>query len=146
MLVPSFLLVGRLNVVETIGKVVTGVASGRTLGRVAAELDVPYTTARGWVHRFRDRAAMLLSGFSAAAIELGGDVPSRWPSSVVAATVVAIICAHRAAVARNEVLTPGLWAFASAMTGAMLIRANTDPPWRIFGNRRFIPPIPFTGS
>ena len=48
-LVPSFLLVGRLNVVDTIGGVLAAVASGRSVGRVAADVDVPFTTARGWV-------------------------------------------------------------------------------------------------
>lgn len=88
----------------------------------------------------------MLSGFAALTIELGGDVPFRWPVSVTAATIVAIVCAHRAAVVRHEVLTPGVWAFVSLVTGGMLIRSNTDPPWRVFGNRRFIPPIPFAGS
>ena len=53
------------------------------------------------------------------------------PRLVAAAAVVAIICAHRAAVVRHEVLTPGVRVFVSSMTGAMLIRANTDPPWRV---------------
>ena len=87
-----------------------------------------------------------MSGFAAVTIELGGDVPSRWPGLVAAAAIVAIVCAHRAAVVRHEVLTPDVWAFVSLVTGGMLIRSNTDPPWRVFGSRRFIPPIPFTGS
>ena len=145
-LVPSFLLVGRLNVVDTIGGVLAAVASGRSVGRVAADVDVPYTTARGWVRRFRDRAGVMLSGFAALTVELGGDVGSRWPRLVVSAAVAAIICAHRAAVVRHEVLTPGVWAFVSLVTGGMLIRANTDSPWRVFGSRRFIPPIPSAGS
>ena len=144
-LVPSFLLVGRLSVVDTIVGVVAAVASGRSLGPVAADADVPFTTARGWVRRFRDRAGVMLSGFAALTIELGGDVPPRWPASVTAATIVAIVCAHRAALVRHEVLTPDVWAFVSLVTGGMLIRSNTDPPWRVFGSRRFIPPIPSVG-
>ena len=56
------------------------------------------------------------------------------PRLVAAAAVVAIICAHRAAVVRHEVLTPGVRVFValvSSVTGAMLIRANTDPAWRV---------------
>ena len=87
----------------------------------------------------------MLSGFAALTIELGGDVPPRWPASVTAATIVAIVCAHRAALVRHEVLTPDVWAFVSLVTGGMLIRSNTDPPWRVFGSRRFIPPIPSVG-
>jgi hypothetical protein len=30
--------------------------------------------------------------------------------------------------------------------GGQLVTTNTDPPWRVFGNRRFIPPSPFIGD
>ena len=146
-LVPSFLLVGRLDVVGAIGQAIGRVAAGRRGVRlVAAAIDVPHTTARDWVRRFRARAPMLWSGFAAVTVELGGDVAARWPADADRAAVAAIVCAHRAAMVRHEVLTPGLWMFAGLVTGGMLIRSNTDPPWRVFGSRRFIPPIPSAGS
>ena len=90
-LVPSFLLVGRLDVVASVGVAVEAV-SGRVSGvRSAAErVDVPHTTARDWVRRFAARAAVLWSGFAALTIELGGDVDTqrrsctatRWISGV----------------------------------------------------------------
>ena len=146
-LVPSFLLVGRLDVVESVGVVLEAVAAGVSGVRpAAARLDVPHTTARGWVRRFAGRAAVLWSGFAALAIELGGDVDTAVVVEPVAAAVAVMQCAHSAAIARHEVLTDSLWGFVSAVTGGMLIRSNTDPPWRVFGSRRFIPPIPFSGS
>jgi hypothetical protein len=146
-LVPSFLLVGRLDVVESVGVVVDMVAAGRSgVRRAADHVEVPHTTARDWVRRFAARAAVLWSGFAALTIELGGDVETRVASEAIAAAVAVMASAHRAAVGRHDVLTAGLWAFVSVVTGGMLIRSNTDPPWRVFGSRRFIPPIPFRGS
>ena len=146
-LVPSFLLVGRLDVVDTIGEVIGAVTGGRCGVRpVAASVDVPHETARDWVRGFRSRARMLWSGFASVTVELGGDIPARWPASPEDAGIAAIICAHRAAMVRHEVLTPRLWPFAGLVSGGMLIRSNTDPPWTVFGSRRFIPPIPFPGS
>lgn len=141
-LVPSFLLVGRLDVVESVGVVVEAVMAGVSGVRPAAgRVEVPYTTARDWVRRFGVRAPVLWSGFAALTIELGGDVETRRPGD----TIAVMGSAHRAAAARQEVLTGGLWAFVSSVTGGMLIRSNTDPPWQVFGSRRFIPPVPFSG-
>ena len=55
-LLPAFLLVGRLDVVERIGSMIEEVAAGEVGVRPAASrVDVPYTTARGWWRRFRER-------------------------------------------------------------------------------------------
>lgn len=144
-LVPSFLLVGRLDVVATIGRVVEVMTAGGRGGvrPVATEMDVPHTT--DWVRVFGAPAAVLWSGFAALSVELGGDTPTRWPPDMAAAAMTAMRCAHDAAEVRQPGLTPGLWGFVALVCGGMLIRANTDPPWTVFGKRRFIPPIPFTG-
>ena len=73
-LLPAFTLAWRLDVAETIGSVVGEVVAGGGCGvRPAAErAGVPYTTARGWVRRFRARAAELGVAFAAVAVELGG--------------------------------------------------------------------------
>jgi hypothetical protein len=54
-LLPAFTLAWRLDVAETIGSVAGEVVAGGGCGvRPAAErAGVPYTTARGWVRRFR---------------------------------------------------------------------------------------------
>ena len=71
----------------------------------AAGIDVPHTTARDWVRRFRARARVLRSGFAALTIEFGGDVETRQRGD----TVVVMRSAHRAAAGRHEVLTAGSW-------------------------------------
>ena len=146
-LVPSFLLVGRLDVVADVGVVLEAVTEGVSGVRpAAAGVDVPATTARDWVRGFRVRAPALWSGFAALTIELGGDVATRRSLDTFAATIGVMRSAPRAAVARHDALTDSLWGFVSAVTGGMLIRSNTDPPWRVFGSRRFIPPIPSAGT
>jgi hypothetical protein len=144
-LLPSFLVIGRLDVAATIGLVLGGVGGRSGARRVAVLVDVPHTTARGWVRSFRSRASLLWSGFVALTVELGGEIPAVIPVDVGAATVVAMQCAHRAGVERHWLLTPGLWDFVSVVCGGLLIRSNTDPPWRVFGGRCFIPPVPFSG-
>ena len=77
-LIPSFLLVGRLDVVEVIGEVIAGaVSGGGGVVRVLTErVSVPYTTGRDWVRRFVARASLWLA-FSALAVELGGSVDRK---------------------------------------------------------------------
>jgi hypothetical protein len=85
------------------------------------------------------------SGFAALTIEFGGTIPARWPTGPPAA-VAAIGWAHAAAVDRHPVRTLALWGFVSVIVGGTLIGpGNTTAPWRVFGNRRFMPPIPNNG-
>ena len=84
-LLPAFTLAWQLDVAETIGSVVGEVVAGGGCGvRPAAErAGVPYTTARGWVRRFRARAAELGVAFAAVAVELDGQAVTPQPSSRV---------------------------------------------------------------
>lgn len=144
-LIPSFLLRGRQDPVEAIGEAVAGIAGGVSIGAMSRRIGVPFTTVRGWWRRFRVRASVWWSGFAALTVELGGQVPARWPAGPPAAAVAAIGWAHQAALDRHETLTPSLWAFVSVVCGGMLLGTTTNSPWRVFGNRRFIPPSPTTG-
>ena len=72
---PAFSMRDRLDATQTIGAVVQAVAQGRSGVRPAAVLvDVPYTTARGWVRSFVRNASRLAVGFSALCVELGDGV------------------------------------------------------------------------
>jgi hypothetical protein len=144
-LIPSCLLTGRQDPVEVIGGAIAGISSGVSIGAVSRRLGVPFTTVRGWWRRFRTRASVWWSGFAALTVELGGQVPVRWPSGSPAAAVAAMGWAHQAALERQAVLTPPLWGFVSAVCGGALIGTTTNPPWRVFGNRCFIPPSPLAG-
>ena len=80
-LLPAFVLAWRLDVAETVGAVIAEVAGGVCGVRpAAARRAIPYTTARGWVRRFRRRAVELGAGFAALAVELGG--PAVIPPAV----------------------------------------------------------------
>jgi hypothetical protein len=146
-LIPNFLLVSRLDVVDVIGQALEGVASETmSIGRAAGVLDVPFTTVRGWVRRFTATAPVWWSAFSSLTVEFGGTIPKGWPTVVPAAAIAAMGWAHAAASARHELRTGSLWSFVSVVCGGRLVTTNTDPPWRVFGNRRFIPPTPFSGD
>ena len=146
-LLPNFLLVGRLDGVDTVGRALAEVASkSMSIGRAAGVLDVPFTTVRGWVRRFTATASVWWSGFASLTVEFGGAIPTAWPSAVPAAAISAMGWAHQAASARHEMRTGSLWPFVSVVCGGRLVTTNTDPPWRVFGNRRFIPPSPFSGD
>src|SRR5215468_8060947 len=72
-LLPAFALAWRLDTAETIGTVIAEVAGGGCgIRPAAARAGVPFTTARGWVRRFRARGPWLGAGFAALAVELGG--------------------------------------------------------------------------
>ena len=72
-LLPAFTLAWRLDVAETVGRVLAEVAGGGCGVRPAAErAGVPHTTARGWVRRFRARGREWGVAFAALAVELGG--------------------------------------------------------------------------
>jgi hypothetical protein len=145
-LLPDFLLVGRLDEVDTIGRALTEVTvAAMSIGRAALRLDVPFTTVRGWARRFTATASVWWSGFASLTVELGGTIPRSWPTAVPAAAVLAMSWAHAAASARHDARTGSLWSFVSVVCGGRLVATNTDPPWRVFGNRRFIPPSPFPG-
>jgi len=141
-LLPAFTLAWRLDAAGTVGMVVTEVAGGGCGVRpAAARLGVPYTTARGWVRRFRARAWELGVGFAALAVELGGEAitPAGQASRLALAAIGA---AFDAAAGLPGWLRLGAWRFASSVTGGRLIAANTTSPWFTVGSRRFMPPIP----
>jgi hypothetical protein len=139
---PAFVLVGRLDVAETIGHVIAEVAVGRSGVRPpAAGLGVPYTTARGWWRRFAARASRWAVALSALAVELGEDAV-RPPASPTGWALAGICAAWRAVTGLPGWAPVGLWRFVSAVTGGRLIATNTDSPWLIVGSRRFMPPTP----
>jgi len=102
---------------------------------------VPYTTARGRVRRFGDRARGLGVVFAALAVELGGDA-IRPPADARRFAVAAIGAAFGSACGLPGWPAAGLWRFACAVSGGRLIAASTITPWLIVGKRRFMPPVP----
>lgn len=141
-LLPAFVLAWRLDAAETIGTVIAGVAGGASGVRPAAErAGVPHTTARDWLRRFQDRAALTGAAFAALAVELGGEAV-RPPEDAGRFALAAITAGFESAAALPGWAGLGVWRFASAVTGGRLIAANTISPWLVVGRRRFMPPIP----
>ena len=141
-LLPAFTLAWRLDVAEAVGAVIGQVAGGACGVRpAAARLGVPYTTARGWVRRFRARGLELGTGFAALAVELGGEA-IRPAAEAGRFALAALGAAFAAAAGLPGWLDLGVWRFASSVSGGRLIAANTGSPFLVVGKRRFMPPIP----
>ena len=141
-LLPAFVLVGRLDVAETIGGALEAVFAGPGGVRpAAAHFDVPHTTVRGWVRRFSSRSRELGVAFAALAADLGGEVvtPATDPRTHA---LDAFRAAWRAVSAFPGWLRCGRWRFISAVTGGRLIATNTKSLFLVVGKRRFMPPVP----
>lgn len=145
-MLPAFVLAGRLDAVESIGEVIDEAVIGVVGVRPAARrLDVPHTTARGWVRRFGARCAELSVAFAALAVELAGEVIAAVADTAVDA-LAAIGAAFEAASSLAGWAGLGRWRFVSAVSGGRLIAANTNSPYLIVGRRRFMPPVPTVGT
>ncbi len=141
-LVPSFLALGRLDVVDTIGAVITAVVSGPGGVRPAARaFDVPHETARDWLRRFGHRAEELASAFAALFVELSGVAP-RPPAGAARASLWLMEVVWAEARSRHGTVIASLWPFVNLVCGGAMLRATTNPLSTVSGNRRFIPPVP----
>jgi transposase-like protein len=141
-LLPCFVLAGRLDVAETVGTVIAEVLDGPSGVRPpAARAEVPHTTARGWLRRFSDRAVKIAVSFAALAVELGGDAIRPFTDPAQHA-ISAIRAAFKAATALPGWASIGLWRFVSSVSGGRLIATNTNSPYLVVGKRRFMPPVP----
>jgi hypothetical protein len=82
---------------------------------------------------------VLAAGLAALAVELGAE------AGVATLAVEAerrVVGALRLIVGALGASSTWLWALASLITGGELLASATDPPWRILGGRRFMPPSP----
>ena len=140
-LLPAFLLLGRLDTVETIGAVIVEVAAGGGVRPAARRVDVPYTTARGWWRRFRQRAERLAVAIAAAAVDLGG-VTVGPVAHLEGWALAAMTAAWQAAAALPGWAALGPWRFVGSVSGGRLISTNTNPLSIVIGRRRFMPPAP----
>jgi len=141
-LLPTFCLLQRLHDVETIGAVVAEVVDGPGGVRpAAARRGVIHETARGWVRRFRSRAAEIAVRFAAFCAELGGEVVAPL-TNVTRYALDAIRSCFEAASALPGWAALGLWRFVATVSGASLLATNTNSPYLVIGRRRFMPPVP----
>ena len=141
-LLPAFCVRNRLDSADKIGAVLEAVARGQSGVRPAAVLvEVPYTTARGWVRSFARNAGRLAVGFMALVVELGGEVADAVNHDALGA-LAAIDAAWHVATGLPGWLSFGRWRFCSTVCGGNLIAPNTNSPYLVVGRRRFMPPVP----
>jgi hypothetical protein len=140
-LIPSFLLVRRVDPAAVIGAGLARSVWGLGLRSVAAALDVPHTTVRDWRWRFRARAPVLAAGFGSLAVALGGKGLELSANPELAA-LEALAGAWDQARRRFGASVPGLFDFASAVSGGALLATNTTPPWAGLLGGSWMPPVP----
>lgn len=116
-------LLRRADAAEVIGAALRAKASGRGHRPIAARLDRPASTVRGWLRAFAgnaERVRVVLTGLLVELDPLSGPLPAR--GSVFADAVEAIGAA--AAAARRRLGVVGAvppWQLASAVTGGRLL-------------------------
>ena len=140
-LLPSFVLLRRVDVVWVIGEALERVAAGAGLRPVAAGLGVPHTTARDWWRRFEMRAPVLAAGLCSLAVELGGVVGGLF--GVPERGALAALAALAARVGqRLGGAGPATWPLAAVVSGGGWLGATTSPPWAGRGRTGWLPPVP----
>ncbi len=126
-LLPDGLLVRRRDEVLVIGSALLAHAIGEGHQLIARRLEVPASTVRGWLRRFRARAIEIAGFFSRWALVLSPGADPPGPSgSPVADAVEAIGVAARAAVLRFG--PSPVWSMAGRLTGGGLL-SNTSSLW-----------------
>ncbi len=137
-LLPSFALLGRVDVVWVIGAALERVAAGAGLRPVAAGLGVPHTTVRDWWRRFEVRAPVLAAGLCALAVELGGLV-GELPTMPARAALAALDVVAAWVRQRLGAAGPACWPLAAIVSGGGWLGATTSPPWAGRGRRGWLP-------
>lgn len=126
---PDVALVRRVDAVAVIGRALMTAAAGVGHRKVAARLDRPPSTVRGWLRRFRLAALRVAAHFTAWAHRLDPNLTVVAPAgSPLADALQAVGVAGRAASLRFGP-RPG-WSWASALTGGGLL-SNTNSPWPV---------------
>ena len=119
-------LLRRADGVDVIGAALRAKAAGAGHRRIAARLDRPVSTVRGWLRAFARNAETVRSMFTALLVELdplAGPLPVH--PSVVADAVEAVGACAAAARRRLGVIgAVSPWQLASAVAGGRLIAAR----------------------
>ena len=122
-LLPARLLLRRMDEAPVIGSALAAAARGQGRHRIAAELEVPVDTVRGWLRRAAGRAGLVREVFTCLAAALSPDpVPLEPAGSPLADALVAVAAAAAAAAGRwPRLLAVSPWEIAAAVTNATLL-------------------------
>lgn len=119
-LLPVNLLLRRADEVTVIGAALLAKAAGAGHRRIAARLDCPASTVRGWLRRMGRIAERVRAALGMVAGELGAEFTVPEPTGTPIGDVVALLGAVAAAATRR--LGPcEPWRLASALSGGRLL-------------------------
>jgi hypothetical protein len=124
-LLPSFCLLGRLDVVEVVGPTVVSFGEGLGARKLAKASDVPHTTVRAWWRRYRRRASLLLSAVVAGAAALGVILPVSSGVTEVDALQGWVTTAEMV----SAEVGVGTWAAVSLLSGGAWLSIAMNSPW-----------------
>jgi transposase-like protein len=128
-LLPTSTLVRRADTVEVIGQALLAKAAGAGHRCIAAVLDRPVSTVRGWLRRFGARAESVRALFTALLYALDASAAAVGVTGSVFADALQVLGLAAAAAARLFRPRPA-WQFASAASGGLLLgpslAANTS--------------------
>jgi hypothetical protein len=132
-LLPAVLLLRRCELIALIGRALALRAAGCGQRRVAAAVDVPRSTMRGWLSRFAVGAERLRAHFMRWALWLDAAAVRMVPQGSMTADAVAAV-SLAAAAARRRLGVDDVWQFAAAATGGRLLCNTSSPfpaPWTV---------------
>lgn len=141
-LLPASVLLRRADAVTVIGEALVAKALGAGHRPIAAALNRPPSTVRGWLRRIGVVAEQVLAVLAAAAAELGTEFTPPAVTVGLVAAVVELLGALSAAVARQLGGSCSPWRLAAVLTGGRLLapagpalagagvlRRNTNSLW-----------------
>lgn len=126
-LLPVFVLVRRVDLVDVIGAALLAKAAGSGVRTIAARLGRPVETVRGWLRRFEQQAEHVRVYFTVLLVDTAPDpVPPAASASRFTDAVAAVIGTWRATASRwPDVGKVSPWQLASAASRGQLL----SPIW-----------------
>jgi hypothetical protein len=136
-LLPVGVLVRRADAVGVVGRALAAKASGLGARPVAAVVDRPLGTVKGWLRRFAGKAEQVRAWFTQLLVAVAADpVVPQAAGSVLADAVAAVTAAARVVADRFAVPMVTAWQVACAASGGRLLSPgwppesiNTSSPW-----------------
>ena len=120
-LLPASVLLRRADAVTVIGTALLAKATGAGHRPIAALLQVPASTVRGWLRRIVAVAQRVLAVFAALAAQLGTEFAPPAPTVDPVAAVVELLGALSSAVARRLGGSCSSWRLAAVLCGGRLL-------------------------
>ena len=145
-LLPDLVLVRRLDVVDVIGASLARKLTSRLgLRPIAEQFDVPHTTVRSWLQRFRARSPTLLAQCTALAVALDGTPVEINAVTTERAALESLSVTWQRALARFGVRIGDLWSFWSRISGGQALGTHTTSPWAPGAGADWMAPSPVRG-